>query len=384
MLRKFLLLAGVLIICNGQPLLAQSDLENILVGKEEVKSSEKRSAISRKKSSGTSDGDVVDSNAGSGEVVSSQKSLETLKAEAEKSKNPVLCYKIARMYQNGDVTGSVEERIAADWFEKAAKKGHVASMLELGLYYKSIRQQSRARSWLIKAADKRNGRALFELGVMYEYGTGVFQSYKKALRYYQNASKSGELSAHMKLAKFYKDGIGTKPDIKKAVRHLLILKDKTTDPEMKDEISARLAAISRLIALESQDPETRFKWLRSAAKGGDIASVLDIAYMYQNGIGVEQDYEQAIFWYNKAVGRGSVSAMTNLGYIYANGFGVSVDYPTAFHWYKEAAELGDSDAAWNLGNFYMSGLGTDRDVAEAKKWFERSEALKRRHDAKKK
>ena len=62
--------------------------------------------------------------------------------------------------------------------------------------------------------------------------------------------------------------------------------------------------------------------------------------MYDNGLGVKQDYVAAAQWYRKAAEQGNAPAQSNLGIMYENGRGVEKDPAQAVEWYRKAAEQG--------------------------------------------
>jgi TPR repeat protein len=45
-------------------------------------------------------------------------------------------------------------------------------------------------------------------------------------------------------------------------------------------------------------------------------------------------------WYRKAAGQGNADAENNIGDLYENGLGVSQDYVQAMVWYRKAADQG--------------------------------------------
>jgi TPR repeat protein len=59
--------------------------------------------------------------------------------------------------------------------------------------------------------------------------------------------------------------------------------------------------------------------------------------MYDDGLGVPQDYEQAVAWYRKAADQGYSVSQYNLGVMYAQGQGVQQDYVQAHMWFNLAA-----------------------------------------------
>ena len=63
--------------------------------------------------------------------------------------------------------------------ELAAQKGHVKSMVELGMFAKEgkagrKKDYGEALKWFELAAEEGNGRALCEIGLLFEEGHGVF------------------------------------------------------------------------------------------------------------------------------------------------------------------------------------------------------------------
>ncbi|HMD54765.1 MAG TPA: tetratricopeptide repeat protein, partial [Phycisphaerae bacterium] len=139
----------------------------------------------------------------------------------------------------------------------------------------------------------------------------------------------------------------------------------------------------------------------------------NVGVIYQNGLGVGQDYQQAFTWYQKAADAGNVAAMNNLANLYANGLGVKQDSPKANEWWQKAAEAGDVDAMYythsvsnsvrdalhngalgnpsqtfsicaqaaadgnvdamnTLGVLYASGQGVTQDYQEALKWWNKA------------
>ncbi len=58
--------------------------------------------------------------------------------------------------------------------------------------------------------------------------------------------------------------------------------------------------------------------------------------MYDNGLGVPQDYARAVKWFRKAAEQGQALAQSNLGFMYYEGRGVPQDYAQAHMWYNLA------------------------------------------------
>lgn len=83
-----------------------------------------------------------------------------------------------------------------------------------------------------------------------------------------------------------------------------------------------------------------FTWYEKAAKQNDTGSQYTIGFMYENGMGVPQDYHKAVKWYRTAAARYNSRAQNNLGVMYENGTGVRQDYKIAKEWYGKACDNG--------------------------------------------
>ena len=59
----------------------------------------------------------------------------------------------------------------------------------------------------------------------------------------------------------------------------------------------------------------------------------------------------------------------NLATLYLEGKGVNQDYHKAFEWYQRAAAQKDAGALFNLAKMYGLGMGVDKDMNKAKFYF---------------
>ena len=93
---------------------------------------------------------------------------------------------------------------------------------------------------------------------------------------------------------------------------------------------------------------TEFEQTKELAEQGDAIAQYNLALMYDNGDGVEQNDAEAFRWYKKAAEQGHAIAQFNLGVMYDEGQGVNQDYAEAVRWYSKVAE----QAIKNSGNFF--------------------------------
>lgn len=78
-----------------------------------------------------------------------------------------------------------------------------------------------------------------------------------------------------------------------------------------------------------------------------------------------KNYELATMAYLSAALQKDAHAETRLGWIYENGLGTDQDYDMALRWYEVATEQRDPEGEYLLGRLYASGSGVDPDPEKA-------------------
>jgi hypothetical protein len=91
------------------------------------------------------------------------------------------------------------------------------------------------------------------------------------------------------------------------------------------------------------------RWLPLAEKG-DVEAEYYVARIYANGMdNVAMDYSKAADWYQRAAHKKYAPAMQELGYLYEQGLGVQQDPLAGLNLQREASGLGeDLDYAWKI------------------------------------
>jgi len=115
----------------------------------------------------------------------------------------------------------------------------------------------------VAAAEAGDAEAQFNLGASYEFGLGVPQDYKEAVKWYRLAADQGHADAQFNLGYMYDRGYGVLQDYKEAVN-----------------------------------------WYRLAAEQGVKYAHTSLGLMYANGNGVLQDDTMGHMWYNIASANG--------------------------------------------------------------------------------
>lgn len=110
--------------------------------------------------------------------------------------------------------------------------------------------------------------------------------------------------------------------------------------------------------------EAARRW-RPLAEKGDPRAQAGLAYLLEQGLGVERDYAEAVKWYRAAAKAGVTYAQSALGTFYARGTGVAPYWAEARRWWTLAATGGDRRAQLQLALAYRAGRGGPRDEAVA-------------------
>ncbi|HXE59533.1 MAG TPA: toll/interleukin-1 receptor domain-containing protein [Gemmatimonadaceae bacterium] len=112
-------------------------------------------------------------------------------------------------------------------------------------------------------------------------------------------------------------------------------------------------------------------WYRKSGDQGYAPAQRALAYMFEQGMGVNRDMNQAFAWYRKAADGGDAEGE------YKTGWSLDVDsgdvdstaMATAVEWYRKAAEQDNHAAQMFVGFAYATGKGAARDDVEAYKWL---------------
>jgi uncharacterized protein len=98
-------------------------------------------------------------------------------------------------------------------------------------------------------------------------------------------------------------------------------------------------------------------------------AMYNLAVIYDNGIGVDQNKEKALHWYKLASDSNHKIAQFNLAWMFYNGEKIEKNNFEAFKYYSLSAEQGYAKAQFNLGNLLYAGEGVLKDYVLAYKWF---------------
>ena len=289
---------------------------------------------------------------------------------------------LARMYYEGKgVLQNYAE--AATWYRKAADQGDVVAQFELGdMYYNGEgvpQSDADAATWYRKAAEQGHGYACYNLAIMYRDGKGVQQNYAEAVKWFQRAAVDRDWDlAKLTLGNMYRDGQGVPQDYAEALKWY----QKAAGGPGNFIAEFNLGVMYRDGKGVQQNYAEAMKWFRKAAdRWGNIlpgsgflgmpprswaeAVRSSAEAMAKARTPVEYDAAEMFSHFAEAV----ANARYNLAIMYRNGKGVQQNYAEALKWFRLAAEQGQADAQYNLGLMYRDGERVPQDYVQAYMWL---------------
>ncbi len=288
--------------------------------------------------------------------------------------DPKAQFDLAGLYINGGDGVNVDSAVAADWFRKAADKGHVGAQAMLGALYANGQgvayDRAEAARWLRKAAEGGIATAQYDLGILLASGDGVAKNWPEALRWFQKAAEQGDAGAQTKVGEAYANGAngsGSPQDFGAAME-LFRTAAAQGDAEAEYNIGVLYAKGQGVEENQAQAAT----WYRKAAEHGNVEGQRALGVALMAGAGVAKDPAEAATWFRKAAERGDVIAQGAVGMMYFDDQWPSADAADAMRWLRRSAEQGYVFAQSTLGRAYVLGRGVPKDRAEAAKWLRKA------------
>ena len=273
---------------------------------------------------------------------------------------------IAKIYLDANgVERNIEEGIA--WLEKIADEDYPTAT-ELGDVYANtpprpgIKQDySKAAFWYRKAARETclknkilkktkpgcgfGQEAKIKLADLYQNGLGVEKDQKWAFQLYQSGKANG--MAKLEIARSYKFGMGVKPDAAKAREWFLkAIEDSDSEKETVTRAEYELAQLYEEGKGGEQDYKKAFELYKSMRTSRTVANPIlkstalyRTAMFYLNGQGVDKDPARARNRMFEPAEDSYHPAMLELAAMFENGIGGKENRQFAANWYGKVAKL---------------------------------------------
>lgn len=219
--------------------------------------------------------------------------------ERAKEGDPAAQTLVAEIYARG-LGVKADQKQAAHWYGLAAEKGEVeaqfryAAMLLQGIYVP--KDAKKAEALMQKAAEAGNAMAQFNYGQMLMMRTPGIKGLDEAATWFQKAAESGVADAEYAVSQLLANGTTTiKRDEAEAREYLLRAARKNYD-------TAQLDLATWLVEGRGgeRNYDAGFRWMLTAARGGNVAAQARVARLYRDGIGTDGNSVEAAAWYIQA------------------------------------------------------------------------------------
>jgi len=140
---------------------------------------------------------------------------------------------------------------------------------------------------------------------------------------------------------------------------------------MNWQLEPDVEELRRLQSLRSTNPEKAYNGMEQLAGQGSIASMLDLAYAYANGLGVQVDLYIAEAWYRRAMEAGSPYGSYGVGAMNSR----KKDFGKALQAFRAGAASDFVPSLYRMGRIYKRGLGVEANPAQAREFWQRASDL---------
>ncbi|HWD12397.1 MAG TPA: tetratricopeptide repeat protein [Pseudochrobactrum sp.] len=203
---------------------------------------------------------------------------------------------VAEIYARG-LGIKADQKQAAHWYGLAAEKNEheaqfrYAAMLLQGIYV--AKDAKKAEVLMQKAAEAGNAMAQFNYGQMLMMRNPGLKGLEEATPWFEKAADAGLADGEYAVSQILANGTSKiKRDDAKARDYLLRAARKNYD-------TAQLDLATWLVEGRGGERnfDAGFRWMLTAARGGNIAAMARVARLYRDGIGTDGNSVEAAAWY---------------------------------------------------------------------------------------
>ena len=271
--------------------------------------------------------------------------------EAGKLENADALFFLSIHQQNND---NLKEATQAA--KRSLELGNEAAKIKLGEIQEDEKLMKEGFNALKKKVDSGDIHYANSLGHAYEFGIGTPLNIKEAMKYYEMAAKQNNAIGMTNLADLYIQ----ENKLKKA-KPLLV---KAAEKEYG---YAQYLLAMNFFYYKHENNKEALHWLERAAGNDEPHALYQLGLYY----GEKADLAKSIQYYQRAAELNYGDALLELYYIYGEGIGVEQDDDKALFFLKKVAELGNQEAIEELAAMALSGQG-NMDAKEAEYWIKKA------------
>ncbi|MCF6404499.1 SEL1-like repeat protein [Chitinophaga filiformis] len=214
------------------------------------------------------------------------------------------------LYQKGfDAFEKQQYEDAIRYYKLAAEKGHGGAMNDLGYLYESADgyiNETAAFEWYRRGTEAGSPHAANGLANCYINGMGTAPDVNKALELYTQSAAKHVPHAHYNLGMLYFNGEHVEQDDKQALMHLACA--SRMGYECHNDVG--------ILSERTGDYKNALEAYKAGVKYNDTDCAFNLARMYEGGWVYKPDPRKAIHWYLKAVELGAADAHLEIRRLY--------------------------------------------------------------------
>lgn len=229
------------------------------------------------------------------------------------------------------IGGNADVERAAQLFRRAGEAGLAMGQHNLALAYYAgngvLKNSEHAYFWWERAARQGHTQAQFNLATLLWNGDGVTKDSNQAVRWFRQASDAGHIQARAFLDTIFDQTefniSADKPDDKPS---------SDVDPKLNSTLEAAGHAYAK------QEFEKAFDLWNQAAEMGNADAQYQVARLYQQGRGVQQNLAKAFQYIQQSANNRQAQAQYELAQHYLQGELVNKNETLALYWMQSAAD----------------------------------------------
>lgn len=242
------------------------------------------------------------------------------------------------------------------------------AMYLMGYLYEEV-SIDKAITWYEEALKKGNVNAMVSLADMYMLGRKVEKNLEKANSLYTMAIEIANPTMLMNIVRVYEDKMSPMYD-----------EEKSLQIYKKAALKGYERAIIRMIIYYHHRvfDSVELNDLDKCSDGMKYSFDLEIKKGLKEKLDEEKqkidsanqdDLKELFYWTNVGCDFNNKDALFYMGYYYLKEIGCSVDEVKAFEYYKRAAERNCYHAYFGLASAYFYGIGTEKNHHDALEWY---------------
>ena len=323
---------------------------------------------------------------GKGVAKNCEEAVKWLKLAADGG-NAVAQCRLALLLERGEgVVKNIDEAI--HWYLTSAEQGYTKAQCRLGqLYMYGIgvnENYEEAQKWIRLAVAQNDPTAHWLLGVMHQCGVGVSKDNAVAINMYQKAAEGGNISAMLNLGILLtnqnreesykwltKAAEAGKVDALTTLGRMYYNDKRYDDSEVwlkkaVAEDNTEAMCILADIYIKKARPDSAYSLYRKAAMKGSKKARRKLTDLY-NGtqhfdINIKEHIRLLYIWKD-------VHSLLSLAYLTMEGIGIKADAFEAVRLWKSIHQQGYKMANYNLAVAHYYGIGIDKDTSKAKEYL---------------